>query len=106
MGVGMKLRPTGDRIVVQPLAAKKVSEGGLHIPENAQTKEAKGIVVAVGKGKIVDGKRVPPDVSERDTVLYGKYAGNQVQLGGEDFVILSETEILGVITEDETEGEG
>lgn len=97
----MKMRPIGDRVLVQPLAPPTTTEGGLHIPENAKEKQTRGRVVAVGPGATrKDGKRVPPDVKEGDTVLYGKYTGNEVQLHNEDFVILTSADIIGVIEED------
>ena len=100
------MRPIGDRVLVQPLAPPKKTEGGLHIPENAKEKQTRGKVVAVGPGVMKNGKRVPPDVSEGDTVLYGKYTGNEIQLHNEDFVILNSADIIGVIEDDDGGSEG
>ncbi len=97
----MKIQPMHDRILIQPLNAETESSGGIIIPDAAQAKRARGIVISVGPGKFDDnGKRVPPDVKEGDTVIYGKYSGNEIELHNEDFVILKEDEIHGVLVDE------
>jgi chaperonin GroES len=94
----MKIRPLDDRILVQPLSPETVTPGGLVIPEKAQEKQARGIVVSVGPGKRQDdGTRLPVDVEPGQTVVYTKYSGSEVELHSEKFVILRADEIVGVL---------
>jgi len=89
------LRPLDDRVVLKVLEAEERSSGGILLPDTAQEKPQRGSVTAVGVGKLTkDGKRVTPDVKQGDVVLFGKYAGSDVQVGGEDYKILRENEIL------------
>ena len=89
------LRPLDDRVVLKVLEAEERSAGGILLPDTAQEKPQRGSVTAVGAGKLTkDGKRIAPDVKEGDVVLFGKYAGSDIQVGGEDFKILRENEIL------------
>ena len=89
------IRPLEDRVVIQVLDAEAVTAGGIVLPDSAQEKPQRGKVAAVGDGKMTDdGKRVAPEVKKGDIVLYGKYAGSDVKVDGEDFKILRETEIL------------
>lgn len=98
----MHLRPLHDNILVTPLEAKEKTEGGLFIPENAKEKPTRGKVVAVGEGRTDEhGKRVPLDVKVGDEVLYGKYAGTDVELHGEQHKMIKEADVLAVV-----EGEG
>ena len=92
------IRPLDDRVVVEPLAAEETTAGGIVLPDSAQEKPQRGKIVAVGPGKISDeGTRIAPDVAVGDTVLYGKYSGTEVQVEGEDFLILRESDVLAVI---------
>ena len=94
----MKLRPLNDRILVQRLEEATTTKGGIIIPDSAKEKPAEGKVVAVGNGKMGDdGKRVPVEVKEGDRVLFGKYSGTEVKLEGEEYLIMREDDILGVV---------
>lgn len=95
----MKLKPLGDRIVVQAAPQEEKTKGGLVLPDTVKEKPVEGIVVAVGEGKILEnGKRQPMDVKVKDKVIYSKYSGTEVKLDGEDYLILSERDVLAVVT--------
>ena len=94
----MKIRPLQDRILLQPILEKEVMKGGIIIPDSAKEKPIEGRVKAVGKGKIGDdGKPVKLEVKVGDKVLYSKYGGTEVKIDGEDFLLMREDDILGVI---------
>jgi len=94
----MKVRPLHDRIIVQRIEEAEQRVGGIIIPDSAKEKPQQGKVIAVGKGRIEkDGKITPLDVKAGDTVLFGKYAGQEIKLDGEDLLIVREEEVLGVI---------
>jgi len=95
----MALRPLGDRILVKRIEeAEEKSPGGIIIPDTAKEKPQRGTVTAVGKGAINDkGERTPMEVKKGDAVLFGKYAGNEVKIDGEEYLILKENEVLGII---------
>ncbi len=94
----MKLRPMQDRIIVKRVEEETKTAGGIFIPETAKEKPQQGEVIAVGKGKVTeDGKVLPLDVKAGDRVLFGKYAGTEVKLEGEEFLIMREDDILGVV---------
>jgi chaperonin GroES len=94
----MTIQPLYDRIVVKRMEEKQQMQGGLHIPDSAQEKPQEAAVTAVGKGKrLEDGTIVPLDVKVGDRVLLGKYAGNEIKLDGQDFLIIREDEVLGVL---------
>lgn len=94
----MKLRPLQDRIIVKRIEEEAKTAGGIFIPETAKEKPQQGEVVAVGKGKTTeDGKTLPVDVKVGDRVLFGKYAGSEVKLDGQEYLIMREDDILGVI---------
>ena len=94
----MKIRPLNDRILVKRLEGEERTAGGIIIPDSAKEKPAEGEVVAVGPGKLTDaGERVAMDVAVGDRVLFSKYGGSEVKLDGEDFLIMREDDILGVI---------
>ena len=93
-----KIQPLADRVVVKAIEEAEQMRGGLYIPDTAKEKPAEGEIVAVGPGKLSDeGTRVEPDVKVGDKVLYGKYAGTDVTLDGEEFLILRESDVLAVI---------
>jgi chaperonin GroES len=94
----MNVRPLQDRVLVQPILEKEVRKGGIIIPDSAKEKPIEGRVKAVGEGKINDkGERTKPEVKVGDKVLYGKYAGTEIKIDGEDYLLLREDDILGVI---------
>jgi chaperonin GroES len=94
----MKLRPLGDRIVVEPLEAEEKTKGGIILPDTAKEKPQEGKVVAIGKGKIDEnGKPLPMEVKMGDKILYGKYAGTEITVEGKEYMILKEEDILAVV---------
>jgi chaperonin GroES len=94
----MNIRPLGDRILVKRIQEEEKTKGGIIIPDTAKEKPQEGRVVAVGKGKMTeDGKLLTPDVKAGDRILFGKYAGSEVKLEGEEHLILREDDILGVL---------
>ena len=94
----MKVRPLGDRVIVRRIEEEEKTEGGLIIPDTAKEKPMEGEVVAVGKGRMLEnGKVQPMEVKKKDRVLFGKYAGSEIKIDGEDRLILREDEILCVI---------
>jgi chaperonin GroES len=93
-----KLRPLGDKVVVQPMQREETTKSGIVLPDTAKEKPQEGRIVAVGTGRMLDnGERVKLEVSEGQRVLYAKYAGTEVKLDGEEFLILSEKDILAVL---------
>ena len=94
----MNLRPLQDRIIVKRMEEEQKTAGGLFIPETAKEKPQRGEIMAVGNGKKTeDGKVLPLDVKVGDKVLFGKYAGTEVKVDGDDFVMMREDDILAVI---------
>jgi chaperonin GroES len=94
----MALRPLHDRILVQRTEEEEQKVGGIIIPDSAKEKPQQGKVTAVGAGKAdKDGKRIALDVKEGDTILFGKYSGQEVRVDGEDYLIMREDEVLAVI---------
>ena len=94
----MKLRPLADRVIVRQNEAEEKTKTGIVLPDTAKEKPTKGKVIAVGPGKFDDnGKRMEIGVRNGDTVYYGKYSGTDVEVDGQKFVILRETDILGVL---------
>ena len=93
-----KIQPLADRVVVKPLEETEQMRGGLYIPDTAKEKPMQGTIVAVGPGKLSDeNERITPDVKVGDKVLYGKYSGTEVNVDGEEYLILRESDILAVI---------
>ena len=91
----IKLRPLDDRVVVQPLEAEAVTAGGIVLPDAAQEKPQRGKVIATGPGKLLDsGNRGELSVTVGDEVIFGKYGGSEVEINGEDYKILRESDIL------------
>ncbi|HEY3227356.1 MAG TPA: co-chaperone GroES [Planctomycetota bacterium] len=94
----MKLRPLADHVVVVPLEESDKTSGGIILPDTAKEKPTKGEVVAVGSGRVLgNGRVIPLAVKVGDRVLYGKYGGNEIKLGGKEYRIVQESEILAVI---------
>ena len=94
----MSLRPLHDRIIVERIGESETTKGGIIIPDTAKEKPQKGKVIAVGKGKIgEDGKVRPLDLKAGDTILFGKYAGTEIKIEGEDRLIMREDDVLAVI---------
>jgi chaperonin GroES len=94
----MKIRPLYDRVVVKRIEEKQAMQGGLYIPDSAKEKPQEGEVVAVGKGKrLENGTLVALDVQAGDRILFGKYSGNDIKLDGEEYMIMREDEILGIL---------
>ncbi|MCE5223063.1 co-chaperone GroES [bacterium] len=94
----MNIRPLGDRIVVKALEAEVTTKGGIILPDTAKEKPQKGKVLSVGTGRILDnGTRVPLDVREGDIIIFSKYGGTEIKIDGEDYLIVSERDILGVV---------
>ena len=92
------IRPLDDRVVVRPLEAEQVSAGGIVLPDTAKEKPQKGEIIAIGPGRMLDsGDRGGLSVKVGDQVFYGKYAGTEVKVEGEEFKIMRETDILGIL---------
>ena len=96
--MAQKLTPLHDRVVIRRIEEQETVRGGIIIPDTAKEKPQEGEVIAVGKGKSnEEGKVFPLDVKQGDRVLFGKYAGTEIKIDGEDFLILREEEILGIL---------
>jgi len=92
------IKPLGDRVLVQALDAQEKLRSGIIIPDTAKERPQEGRVIAVGPGRISDdGKRIAPEVKKGDMILYGKYSGTEVKIEGEEYLILSETDIFAVL---------
>ena len=96
--MAIKVRPLHDRIIVQRLEEDEQQVGGIIIPDTAKEKPQQGKVMAAGKGKVKeDGGILPMDVKKGDTILFGKYSGQEIKLDGDDYLIMREDEVLGVV---------
>jgi chaperonin GroES len=94
----MKIRPLHDRIVVERIDEEEKSQGGIIIPDTAKEKPQQGKVIAVGKGRITDdGKLRPLDVQKGDRILFGKYSGSEIQIGGDEHLIMREDDVLAIL---------
>jgi chaperonin GroES len=94
----MKIRPLQDRVIVKRLEGEDVTKGGIIIPDTAKEKPIEGKIMAVGTGKILDsGTKIELSVKEGDRVLFGKYAGTEIKIEGEEYLIMREDDILGII---------
>jgi len=94
----MNVKPLGDRVIVQPIETEDVKKGGIIIPDTAKEKPQEGKVVAVGAGKRDDnGKLIPMDVKKGDRVLYSKYGGTEIKVDGKEYLIMEESQILGIL---------
>ena len=93
----MKVRPLGDRVLVKRIEAEEKTKGGIVLPDTAKEKPKEGEIVAVGEGKMLDnGKRAAPQVKVGDRILFTSYAGTEVKIEGEDFLIMREEDILAI----------
>ncbi len=93
-----KIQPLGDRVLVEPLEAEEKTSGGIIIPDTAKEKQQKGKVIAAGKGRVnEEGKLTPLEVKINDQVLFGRYTGTEVKIGGTDYLIIKEDDILAII---------
>ena len=92
-----KVQPLGDRVLLKQLEAEEKTKGGIIVPDTAKEKPQEGEIVAVGKGKVEDGKTIALEVKVGDKVLYGKYSGTEIKINGEEFLIVKEEDILAII---------
>ena len=93
--MAIKLQPLGDRVVVQPSTEDEVTKGGIILPDTAKEKPQRGVVIAVGQGRLdEEGKRIPMEVKKGDKVIYSKYAGSEIKQNDEEVLILRESDIL------------
>jgi len=96
----MKLRPLGDKVLVQRVEAESKTAGGIVLPDSAKEKPQKGKIIAVGDGKILDdGSLQKPQVKKGDTVLFTSYAGSEIKMDGKEYLIMSESDIMAIIEE-------
>ncbi len=94
----MKIKPLGDRVVIEALEAEEVSKSGIIIPDTAKERPSEGRVVAVGPGRMTEeGDRMKLEVAKGDTILYGKYSGTEVTVGAKEYLILREGDILAIL---------
>lgn len=97
--MAVKFRPLNDRILVKRLTGEEKTKGGIIIPDSAKEKPQEGEVIAVGNGKILDeGKRIALEVKAGDRVLFSKYSGNDIKLDNEEYIIIREEDVLGILT--------
>lgn len=96
--VSVKIKPLGDRVLVKTLSGETQTKSGIFLPDTAKEKPQEGEVLAVGPGKIMDnGKRVVPEIQAGQRVLFAKYAGTEIKQDGEEYLILRESDILGIV---------
>ena len=93
----MKLVPLGDRVVLKQCEAEETTKSGIILTSASQEKPQEAVVIAVGPGGVVDGKEVTMQVKEGDNVIYSKYAGNEVKLDGEEYIIVRQNDILAIV---------
>ena len=95
--MAIKIQPLADRIVVKVLEAEEVTKGGIVLPDSVKEKPQQAEVVAVGKGKVSDGKTIAPEVKVGDKVLFGKYSGTEITIESKEYLILKEEDILAIV---------
>jgi chaperonin GroES len=96
--MSISIKPLGNRVVVEPIEQEEVTSGGIVLPETAKEKPQKGTILAIGPGDRDDeGKRIPMDVKEGDTVLFAKYSGTEIKLDGKKVLILRESDLLAIV---------
>jgi len=93
----MNIKPLGDRIVIKVLEKEERTKGGIVLPDTAKEKPQKGEVLAVGSGEIIDGKKVPLEVKVGDKIIFSKYAGTEVKIDDEEYLILRQSDVLAII---------
>lgn len=94
----LNLRPLGDKVIIKRVDAEQKTAGGIVLPDTAKEKPKRGVVLAVGSGKLLDdGTRSPVQVKKDDQVIFTSYAGTEIKVGGEEYMIMDESEILGVV---------
>lgn len=93
----MKFRPLHDRILVKRIQSEEKTAGGIYIPDNAKEKPMEGVVVAVGSGKMENGSLMKPEVKTGETVLFGRYSGNEIKIDGSEHIVMREEDLLGII---------
>ncbi len=94
----MKIRPLGDRVLVKRVSEQEKTKGGIVLPDTAKEKPQRGEIVAVGEGKLTDdGKRIPMNVKVGDKVIFAKYAGTEIELDDEEYLLMSESDILAIL---------
>jgi chaperonin GroES len=94
----VKVHPIGDRVLVKPIEQKETKKGNIIIPDTAKEKPQEGKIISTGKGKTADdGKLIPMEVKEGDRVLYGKYSGTEIKIDDEDYIIMHQEDILGIL---------
>jgi chaperonin GroES len=98
----LSIRPLQDRVVVRRIESETVSKGGILIPETSQEKPQRGEVVATGSGSYIDGKLVPIDLRVGDEVLFGKWSGTEVKIDDETYLVMKESDVMGVIVKHPT----
>ena len=96
-GIIMKLKPLGDRVVIQVNAEETTTSSGIVLPGSAQEKPQQGKIIAVGSGEVIDGKKVPLDVKVGDEVIYSKYSGSEVKVGDDKYLIVKQSDILAIV---------
>jgi len=93
-----KIKPLADRVIVKPNPAEETTKGGLILPDTAKEKPIEGTIIAAGAGRVTeDGKNVPMNVKAGDKVLYGKYSGTEIKIDGEEYLIMRESDIYGIV---------
>jgi chaperonin GroES len=98
--MSIKLKPLGNRVVVEPLEQEEITAGGIVLPETAKEKPQKGAVLSVGPGeRDDDGKYIPMDVKKGDTVLFAKYSGTEIKMDGKKLLILRESDLLAIVVD-------
>ena len=93
------IKPLSDRVVVKAEEAEEKTSSGLYIPDSAKEKPQRGTVISVGPGRVENGTKIEMSVKEGDTVLYGKYSGSEITLDGDEYLIMRESDILGIVKE-------
>jgi chaperonin GroES len=94
----MAINPLGDRVLIKPLEEKEEKKGGIIIPDTAKEKSQEGKVVAVGPGKMNEkGERIPPELKKGDRILYDKFSGTEVKIEGQEYLIVREEDVLGIV---------
>ena len=94
----MKFRPLYDRILVERVESEEITKGGIIVPDSAKEKPQQGKVIAVGQGKrLEDGKLIPLEVKAGDTILFGKYSGSEIKIEGNEYLIMKEDDVLGLV---------